>query len=224
MMPYRKSEYIDFDNCSVILDPMSLSAKKTTSRTTCGKMDLSDKIDLFECRVDVWQLGPAVAMLNQINSASNSSIWCHAAFSLLSCVVCYFEMIGKTLNPKSKTSGTARWDFNYGFCDVYPSFAHGNGSRDDTDIPHVKEFRDRLRNGLYHLAFTKEMLWIHNDTKLTSEDFYVTTDSPPKYLVNPHLLVPRLVNHFPKFIEKIRNPTKSELRQKFEEFFDLYHK
>ena len=153
----------------------------------------------------MWQLGVAVAVLTSIEVNQPPSIWSHAAYGLLSCAISYFEMLGKTLNPKSKKSCTAGVDFNYGFCDVYPSFANQNGKYEDIDMPNVKQFRDRLRNGLYHLAYTKNQLWIHNDASLTHEDFFVTTHSSPKYLVNPHRMVRSLVNHLPSFVTRIRN-------------------
>ena len=198
-MPYRTSKYIDFDAGTVLIAPMQLAANKTSPLT------LDDKIDLFECRVEVWQLGTAVASLTAIESHQPPSIWSHAAYGLLSCAVSYFEMVGKTLNPKSKTSGTAGIDFNYGFCDVYPSFASHTGSCQDRDVPHVQQFRDRLRNGLYHLAYTKRHLWIHNDAANTLDDFHVTAHSPPEYLVNPHRMVRSLVDHFPSFISRVRD-------------------
>lgn len=217
-MPYRNSKYIDFDAGTVTIAPMQLVAQKTSPLT------IDDKIDLFECRVDVWQLGTAVASLTAIESNQPPSIWSHAAYSLLAGAISYFEMIGKTLNPESKTSGTAGIDFNYGFCDVYPSFASANGSHQDKDVPHVKQFRDRLRNGLYHLAYTKQHLWIHNELALTMDDVHVTAHSPPEYLVNPHRMVRSLVDHFPTFIARIRDPNNSRLRGGFETFFDEYHK
>ena len=217
-MPYRTSRYIDFDAGTVTIEPMQLARQKSCP------LSLDDKIELFECRVDVWQLGTAVAFLTAIDSHKPPSIWSHAAYGLLSCALSYFEMIGKTLNPKSKPFGTAGIDFNYGFCDVYPSFASRNGSYQDKDIPQVKEFRDRLRNGLYHLACTKEHLWIHDDLHLTVDDFHVTTHPPPEYCVNPHRMVRSLVGHFPSFISRLRDANNSHLRDGFEAFFDEYHK
>lgn len=217
-MSYRASKYIDFDNGTVQIAPMQLAATKTSPLT------LDDKIDLFECRVDVWQLGTAVALLTAIESHQPPSIWSHAAYGLLACAISYFEMLGKTLNPKSETSGTAGIDFNYGFCDVYPSFGSACGSYQDKAIPNVKQFRDRLRNGLYHLAYTKQHLWIHADESPTLDDFHVTTHSPPEFWVNPHRMVRSLVDHFPSFISRIRNPNNAHLRGGFEAFFDDYHK
>jgi hypothetical protein len=106
-------------------------------------------LDLFECRVDVWQFGPAVEILKELddNATDPASVWAHGAYALLGLVFTYFEMIGKTLNPNSRPTGTAGVDFNYGFSDVYSSFAPAPG-RDFTDpsIPDVAAFRDRVRH------------------------------------------------------------------------------
>jgi len=47
----RKSEYIDFDKCTVQLHPMELQTALGSTWTD------GDKIKLFECRVDVWIFG-----------------------------------------------------------------------------------------------------------------------------------------------------------------------
>ena len=77
---------------------------------------LQDKILVFHCRVDVWLLGRAVEILKEIEGHDHPSAWSHSVYGLLFVVVYYFEMIGKTLIPKSARSGTAQIDFNYGFC------------------------------------------------------------------------------------------------------------
>ena len=76
------------------------------------------KIDLFECRVDVWSLGVAAATLYEIEHGKKGSIWQHAAYGMLTISFTYFEMVGKTLNPNSRTRGTASEDFNVGCRDV----------------------------------------------------------------------------------------------------------
>jgi hypothetical protein len=176
-------------------------------------------LDLFECRVDVWQLGPAVEILKDLdrNAPNPASVWAHGAYALLGLVFTYFEMIGKTLNSGSRPSGTAGVDFNYGFCDVYPSFAPAPG-RDLTDpsIPEVAAFRDRVRNGIYHLGYTKGNLFLWNEP--SQADFVVDTGSVDhKYYVNPHSATRTIVNHFPGFIGRVR--VSVPLRERFERFF-----
>lgn len=210
--PFRYSPYIDFNNDRVILAPMDLLSQLAQPLTT------QDKIRIFECRVDVWQLGPAVGMLKLIEANQPPSVWSHSAYGMSSMVCSYFEMIGKTLNPASAKSNTAGVDFNFGFCDVYPSHNPSGGTVDGGNPAIVKEFRDRLRNGMYHLAYTKKNLWIHNDT---GDDFKVTTDTPPQYLVNPHQMIRTIVAHFPRFVDRIRK--EPALTTKFEQFFDDFH-
>jgi len=185
-----------------------------------------------------------VAILRQIEGNKPPSVWSHAAYGLLTVSCAYFEMIGKTRNAGSAASGTAREDFNVGFCDVYSRFKPANGIYTDKfpvppgsphrtkappnpDIQTVIEFRDRTRNGLYHLGYRKNGLWIHNDNGST-EDFEKRTEPDPanpaltidKYRVNPHRLARTIVGHFPGFLARVRaDPT---LKSKFVQFFDQF--
>jgi hypothetical protein len=120
-------------------------------------------------------------------------------------------MIGKILNPASERSGTANIDFNYGFCDVYPEYTPPSGEYDDTHLPLLKELRARAYNGLYHLGGTKRGLWVHNTASFSTKDFEVVQKFPAepsldKYYVNPHAMVRTIVDHFPTFIDRLKNP------------------
>src|SRR6266536_860945 len=106
VMELRASPYIDFNSGTVVTPPMQLSRERTPPRT------FDDLLDLFECRVDVWQLGPAVQILKQMETQPSPSVWAHTAYALLAVVFTYFEMIGKCLNPDSQPSGTGGPDFN----------------------------------------------------------------------------------------------------------------
>lgn len=220
-MSFRASPYIDFDTGTVVKTPMDLP------RTPTSPGLLNEMLDLFECRVDVWQFGPAVEILKQIEAHSGTSIWAHSAYALLAVVFTYFEMIGKILNPNSQASHTSSTDFNYGFCDVYPTFiTTTNGDRTDAVLPDVKEFRNRVRNGIYHLGYTKGNLFIHNEPEHFAEDFFVDRSLPePMYLVNPHQLTRRVVAHFPDFMRRLRDPDEQfeGLRLRFRRFFEEFH-
>lgn len=131
-------------------------------------------------------------------------------------------------------------DFNWGFGDVYPSFVPANGIYTDKlpvptgrhppnpDVARIIEFRDRIRNGMYHLAYTKNGVWLHNDPGY--QDFQITQEPAPgnptqtltRYRMNPHQVIRTLVDHFPTFIARVRNRSSS-LQNKFESFFDDYH-
>ena len=90
---FPKSEFIDFNAGVVYATP------DTLFRSMREPWSIDDKIRLFECRVEVWQLGVAVAILRQIEASEQPSIWSHAAYGLVSILTSYFEMIGKTLSP-----------------------------------------------------------------------------------------------------------------------------
>jgi hypothetical protein len=219
-MDFRRSSHIDFDSGTVIMQPMELFTQRPSPRS------LEDMLDLFECRVDVWHLGPAVQILKQIETHPSSSVWAHSAYALLGIVFTYFEMIGKSLNPNSRPQGTASQDFKHGFCDVYPAFNVRDGDRADTASSDIKEFHDRVRNGLYHLGYTKGNLFIHNAPFDVPDDFFVDRRGPdPMYLVNPHQVTRTIVAHFPTFMGRLRDSTGrfDDLRSRFQRFFVEYH-
>lgn len=221
---FRSSKYLDFDSGNVLLPPMELLQQKGKSRTC-----LPDKLDIFECRVEVWQLGVAVAVLKEMERKDRKDIWSHSAYGLVAIVISYFEMIGKILNPSSKKRDSASKDFKTGFCDVYPEFKTRSGE----PSPDVAQFLDRARNGMYHLAYTKRGLWLHHDNEVSLKDFEKkkSSDLPRKlgfsgtdtvYLMDPHRVTRTIVTHFASFISRLRDPSLS-LQSKFEEFFDDFH-
>lgn len=217
----RYSEYIDFANGTVSLDPMKLQHGLPLPWRS------DDKLRLFECRVDVWLFGPAMLMLRRIEDARLPSAWCHAAYGMFAVFLPYFEMIGKFLNPNAASTGTAGQDFNVGFCDVYPAFRPANNNYVDNipsvskgvkaspnpDIRKVVEFRDRARNGLFHVGYTKHGLLIHANTSMQDVE-----EHDGNYLVNVHSMVRTLVNHFPTVMERIRGDTAT--RNRFFIYFD----
>ncbi len=213
----RSSPHIDFETGTVINQPMVLSNR------TPEPWSIDDKINIFECRVEVWQLGVAVAMLKNNESNANSSIWRHSAYGMLSVIFSYFEMIGKTLNLNSRPRGTASRDFNHGFCDVYPSYKPTDDDYRDDNLTFVVALRDRVRNGMYHLAWTKHNFAIHNDPRIADELFVTQAGPQSVYYLNPHKMVRTIVDHFPSFVARLREESNADSRSKFETFFDDYH-
>ena len=158
-MSFRSSPYIDFNTGEIKLPPMTLIG----SLGPRANQPLDQMLMVFECRVNVWQHGPAVEMLKLMDPAhAQTSVWAHSGYALTAAVFSYFEMIGKILNRSSNGWRTSKQDFNHGFCDVYPEFAPTGIERSDRAVPDVAQFRDRVRNGLYHLGYTKSHLFIHN--------------------------------------------------------------
>lgn len=229
--PFRVSRFIDFNNGVVFLDPV-----KFVDDRPAGPWTLDQKIDFFQCRVEVWQLSPAVEMLKQIESNEPPAAWSHAAYGLLFMLTTYFEMVGKILNPKSNRWRSGDTDFNFGFCDVYPTLpiaareAGKELDRTDDALPLVAELRDLMRNGMFHLGFTKKNFLIHNEAAF-SYDFdaqpvgSTPTDPNPivAYLMKPHQVTRTIVEHFGRFTDELRRPANSARQEKFEEFVDVFH-
>lgn len=219
---FRSSKFVDFNTGEVFLAPMRLMRQKK------GRLTLPDKIELFECRVEVWQLGVAAQILRDMEDPKRSDIWSHAAYALVALIFSYFEMIGKTMNPGSKKSRTAGDDFEAGFCDVYPQFKPTNG----TYSPQVAAFWDRIRNGVYHLGYTKKGLFIHHNNSISTSDFdsKLASDLPKEagvsgnervYLMDPHRATRTIIEHFATFISRLNQ--SAALQAKFKQFFDEFH-
>jgi hypothetical protein len=152
----------------------------------------------------------------------------------------YFEMLGKTLNPAPPPTKAGE-DFNWGFADVYSAMKPANNiytdkrpvptgpHPDNRDVADIVAFRDRIRNGMYHLGYTKNGVWLHDDAGYT-KDFEITQEPDPdnptqtitRYRLNPHRMTRTIVNHFPGFITRLQNNTDN-LQSKFQTFFDVYH-
>lgn len=219
---FRSSRFVDFTTGEVFLAPMQLLRQKK------GGLRLADKVEIFECRVDVWQLGIAAQILRDMEDPKRLDIWDHAAYALISIIFPYFEMIGKTVNPDSKNSGTAGRDFKAGFCDVYPQFKTADGAYS----PEVSKFWDRIRNGVYHLGYTKKGLFIHHNNSISTSDFdsKLASELPQEagvsgnervYLMDPHRATRTIIEHFATFISQLNRSTA--LQTKFEKFFDEFH-
>jgi len=228
--PFRVSRFIDFNTGAVNCHPDLLASSQVDD-----PWSLKQQIDYFQCRVEVWQLSPAVEMLKQIEGHDNDTVaWCHADYGLLFILTSYFEMVGKILNPNSNQWRSGDTDFNIGFCDIYPTLgvsqpeAGSNHDRhhDDT-IPHVAKIRDLMRNGLFHLGFTKRNFIIHNSPNYP-RDFEHQPVADRKgfadvYLMNPHKVTRSIVEHFGKFIDELRDPANDVRQKKFQDFAGNFH-
>lgn len=221
---FRNSDFIDFNTGTVKIAPIQLQFKMSMA----GKDSFTDLVRLFECRVEVWQLGVAVQMLREIEFGHPPAIWSHSAYGLLMLTVAYFETVGKLLNTeKQDQTETSREDiafpsandFNTGFRDVYHDLRTKNGSTYDP-----KEFYYRMHAGLIPLGSTQRGIWLHNERSISTKDFDVVPIGAPtrlKYYINPHAIVPTIVNHFPTVIERLNHPSDefSPLRARFMKFF-----
>lgn len=142
------------------------------------------------------------------STSEQTSVWAHAGYALIGCTFSYFEMVGKILNPASNGWRTSGEDFNRGFCDVYPHFVAPAGGRMGSALPDVRQFRDRVRNGMYHLGYTKSHLYIHNAPQEFPDDFTTRMQGTERYyFVNPHAMTQTVVGHFPSLMSRLQNRT-----------------
>lgn len=217
---FRSSPHIDFNDGRVRNTPETLVEEMVAPHSP------EEKLELFECRVDVWQLGIAVEMLKQIEDNEHPSIWSHAAYGLVALTTSYFEMVGKILNPAASPWKGAEKEFNMGFCDVYPEYLPGDGNM--KKVRFVDGLRGRLRNGMFHLGYTKRGLIIHNGPGIERDFQPVRIEKPgggyvQAYCVNPHKMTRMIVNHFPSLIDRIRNAPPEGLWKNFLKFYDELH-
>jgi hypothetical protein len=222
---FRDSPFVDFNAGTVTMHPMKVL------QILPKPLDFKGKVYFFHCRVEVWILSPAVQVLKEIESNVRPSAWSDAAYGMMAMSFVYFEMIGKIVNPNSAATNSSSADFNFGFCDVYPEYIPASGNCGDTKTPDaVNQFRNRIRNGIYHLAWTKKGLWIHNELSASTKDFDIMRE-PGKgqpvsvYLCNPHSMVQTIVDHFPTLIQRLISPDPQYdgMRQQFEKFVDTFY-
>jgi hypothetical protein len=217
---FRYSPHIDFDSGLVKNTPETLINEMIASHTP------DEKLDLFECRVDVWQLGVAVEILKQVEDNEPPSIWSHAAYGLVTLTTSYFEMVGKILNPVASPWKGAEREFNMGFCDVYPEYIPEDGNM--KKVRFVDGLRGRMRNGMFHLGYTKRWLIIHNGPEIERDFQPIRVQKPgggyvQAYCVNPHKMTRTIVNHFPSVIDRIRKSRPDGLWKSFLNFYDDLH-
>lgn len=221
---FRNSDFIDFNTGTVKIAPIQLQFKMSLA----GKQSFADQVRLFECRVEVWQLGVAAQMLREIEFGHPPSIWSHAAYGLLTIAFTYFESVGKLFGKEGQQEvetdkGTELCqsiiDFERGFRDVYGSAIATNGQAFEP-----KEFYQRARAGLIPLGSTQRGIWLHNEMSISTKDFDVIpigSVNRVKYYINPHAIISTIVNHFPTVIERLNNPSAAfdPIREQFTKFF-----
>lgn len=217
MIPFlRQSRFVDFNTGEVFLTPEEFIAQATMP------LDPDGKIDFFECRVDVYQLSPAAAMLKMMDDAGEKTAWGQADHALMLVTTSYFEMIGKVVNPGSRKRNTSGVDFDEGFADVFPNFVREHGRMG------IEDFRQLMRNGLYHLGYPKKNLLVHNSPTEPWEVDRVTVIDPREdglyggviSLINPRRVAYSIVAHFGWFLDRLR--ANEDWRRKFEQFNDEF--
>lgn len=174
----------------------------TSLRSSFGNtLSVDDKIQIFDERVDSWQLKPAEAMLAQI-IAQNPPEMQHGAYALIAVIFSYYEMIGNCLTGKN---ATATEKFVAGFKDVYPALGLSDSQ--------IRDIYGKVRCGMYHVAYTKIGVLIDGNFAK------VFTIANGAIEMNPHLLVPDIRAHFTQFVAKLKSKADALLVQRFQRMF-----
>ncbi len=164
---------------------------------------LDQKIQIFEDRIQGWQLDIA-----QLCGDSSP----HAGFAVLSIVFSYFEMIAKFQDGYIKNDRSKTY-FKKGLYNVFQNISNTTpGMREKL----LNKLYEDVRCGLYHAGRTGPNIELSGNFS-----FPIAFISPPdKVQINPHRLVPALVQHFKSYILQLRVVTNIDLRQNFETRFD----
>jgi len=163
---------------------------------------LDQKIDVFQSQVLDWQLNIAKKLRKCIE---------HSGFAALSIVVSHFETMGKAKQGKHKDVRDKGGElFTAGVRDML------DGEQPSADAKRIaKKFFTEVRCGLYHIGMTKPGVLISSEYEKA-----IQYNEEEKTLdINPHRLVPEMIDHFKEFIATLRDPSNEDDRDKFAHYF-----
>ena len=170
-------------------------------------LSLNDKIRILKERTLGWQLDIADACIN-------GGLPCmkHSGFAVLFIVFSYFETIANMKHGVTKNTDPSRF-FKEGVLDVFPELNRQ---------PYVESKEDILtilyrsaRCGFYHSSMARQRISICGEYEV------LEYDRIDKYVkINPHKLIPRLKNHFLRYVLELLDPQNVELRRNFETTFE----
>lgn len=171
-------------------------------------VSLDEKIDVFVDRVCGWQLEVANECINGEKDEFRQS-----GFAVLSIALSYFKMIAQYQSGRRSNRESGKY-FKSGVRLVFPDVSRMPQAE-------VDEMLDILyagaRCGLYHNGMTDPRIILSGDFKEP-----LTFDFPGKRLgINPHLLVPILIEHLKEYEKQLRDPGNAEMRSNFERRFSL---
>ena len=191
-------------------------------------VSIDDKITIFEDRTLGWKLDIANQLINgkkKNDGTDERSPIPDSGYAVMDIVFSYFEMIAKYEDGYTDKFQSKRY-FKLGVFSVFPHLkqyrrnkpiqdAHGN------NISIVDYLLDLLyegvRCGLYHAGGTNGPIMITSGV-----EYPITLDLQDKFLIiNPHLLVPILIEHFVVYIKNLRDMNNTDLRKKFELRYDF---
>lgn len=166
-------------------------------------LDLESKITIFYEQTKGWQLDIAEQTINQIG---------HSGFAVLSIAFSYFEMTGKYENGFANVGQSKRY-FKEGFYSVFPELRRQPQNIADQLLNALYE---SCRCGLYHRGLTQSGILLTGAIEHPLS-FDVANR---RVTINPQRLIANLQIHLQNYLEKLRDPTNTQLRNNFETRFD----
>lgn len=176
-------------------------------------LSIDDKMTIFEDRVIGWKLNIADQVINGKKRADDSierSPIPHSGYATLDIVFSYFEMIAKYKAGFVK-NGQSKEFFKQGVFLVFPELRNLQLSNI------LNAMYEGIRCGLYHSGIT-------NESVILTSEFQIALGIDIQnsgFIINPHILVKALIQHFVGYMKDLRNPNNHIMRQNFEARFDF---
>jgi hypothetical protein len=191
-------------------------------------LSVDDKITIFGDRTLGWKLDIANQIMNGKKGADGSVEQPpiqHAGYAALDIVISYFEMIAKYEDGFAK-AGKSEDYFKSGVYLVFPEFKQ---PPPPANVPGIQGkvvslvelvldlMYEGIRCGLYHSGITNGRIMLTGEIQ-TPMAFGLQNQI---LIVNPHMLVPKLIAHLADYIKRLRDVNNADLRAKFGARFDF---
>ena len=198
--------------------PIQVSPQFTDSKLQPG-CAMEDKIEVFEDQMSGWLLRHAHALLDEKYVFRKD-----AGFAVLTLVTAYFEPI-ESYHAGLSSDRQSKVFFRRGFLRVFlnlPTTLKNNGFTDADQLAAdiADEIYIHLRCGLFHEGGAKHKLLVRQDTAPLGFMLDMTTGNVGSIVIDPGRFVAEVQNHLNTYVARLRDPSETDLRQKFEAFFD----
>jgi hypothetical protein len=198
--------------------PIQVSPLFTDSKLQPG-CTLEDKIDVFEDQMSGWLLRHAHALLDEKYVSRKD-----AGFAVLTLVTAYFEPI-ESYHAGLSSDHKSKLFFRRGFLRVFfnlPTTLKNNGFMNAEQLAEdiADEIYNHLRCGLFHEGGAKHKLIVRQDTAPLGFMLDMTTGNVGSIVIDPGRFVVEVQNHLNTYVAQLRDASQTNLRQKFEAFFD----
>jgi hypothetical protein len=197
---------------------MQISPKFTDAKLAAG-CTVDDKIDVFEDQMSGRLLIHAWAMCAQEYLYAKD-----AGFAVLTLTSAYFEPIESYHTGKS-SDHRSREFFRRGFLRVFPGLLatlKTSGYSDEARLAGeiADEIYSHMRCGLFHEGGTKHKVIIRDDNAPLGFMLEQTSGHVGSIVINPRLFLTFVQHHLNAYVAQLRDSSQTEVRRKFEMFFD----